>query len=638
MPRPPFVLLTNRSEDAMQVSKGPGCFSDTLDGILANLRHTVLTEVSRSAAKPGNGTCASAEATFCTCAENGHASFEAKKAVANGAAETSPLQELVNVDETPSAPPRLQKSVSFGGLPPARSPGDPPQRKVSRSSSSLSQSLAERFAAAESAVSQKSNATHNGDDLRGHTTSFNSNKKNLAMEGLGTAYEGLFTFHDNSHTAVHLSCSLRETDSFGITLARTLWQSFKETCILRPLLALDGFMGAVIMLNAFVVGISSDSADWPGWILVDIVFCFAYCVEMSLKLFKMGLKGYFTNDTYYHIMDSILLPCAILEITFHYAFTSGHIFKGTSLFRMARLLRLTKLLRVCKLHIVSDLVMMINGAIGGLKTLLWSAIVISCPLFLVALILRETLGNEVGDENGAASFSSLPKAFFTLYRCVVVGDCADETGRPIFVLASAEYGWAYAALYAATFLFMTFGLFNVIVAIYVENTLAAAKSNELKIKEGRLRDFEVFKSKALELAMLIYSFKQGTSVATILTEQPEWQTIVDMEITRSEFETICRDPGFCDLLSELDITPENQKDLFDTLDSDRGGSLDILEIIDGISKLRGDARKSDVVSILLSCRHITELLGETFVILDKHTAALQLLRQHALNGGAASPS
>ena len=41
--------------------------------------------------------------------------------------------------------------------------------------------------------------------------------------------------------------------------------------------------------------------------------------------------------------------------------------------------------------------------------------------------------------NGAEMFSSVPKAFFTLYRCVVAGDCADETGRPVFVLVSAEY-------------------------------------------------------------------------------------------------------------------------------------------------------------------------------------------------------
>jgi len=243
------------------------------------------------------------------------------------------------------------------------------------------------------------------------------------------------------------------------------------------------------------------------------------------------------------------------------------------------------------------------------------------------LILRETLGNEArkGDDMGASSFNSVPKAFFTLYHCVVVGDCADKSGRPIFVLVAEEYGWVYGMIYALTFLFMTVGLYNVIVAVYVENTLAAAKCNELKIKEARDRDYGVFREKSLEMAMLIYSNINSVSIVKLLQDEVPWPQICNMEVSHKQFSEICQDQNFCDLLAELDIAPENQGDLFDTLDSDRGGTLDITEIIDGISKLRGNPKKSDVISVLLSVRHVTELLNETLMILDEHTEALNEL-------------
>jgi len=140
---------------------------------------------------------------------------------------------------------------------------------------------------------------------------------------------------------------------------------------------------------------------------------------------------------------------------------------------------------------------MLNGAVGGIRTLFWSIVLICMPLFVVALVLRETLGQEEDADNGAEMFSSLTMSFFSVFRCVVAGDCTAADGRPIFVLVSARYGWGYGALYGFTVIVMVFGLFNVIVAIYVENTVAAAKYNDMKKKELRLRNQEMFNEKSL---------------------------------------------------------------------------------------------------------------------------------------------
>merc|ERR1712151_1069752 len=100
---------------------------------------------------------------------------------------------------------------------------------------------------------------------------------------------------------------------------------------------------------------------------------------------------------------------------------------------------------------------------GGIRTLCWSTVLISLPLYAVALILRETVGQiqdaEGTPSSGAEMFRSVPDSFFTVFRCVVAGECTEEAGRPIFLHVAANHGWGYALLYCFTMLFMIFGLF-----------------------------------------------------------------------------------------------------------------------------------------------------------------------------------
>merc|ERR1712113_253474 len=100
-----------------------------------------------------------------------------------------------------------------------------------------------------------------------------------------------------------------------------------------------------------------------------------------------------------------------------------------------------------------------------MKTLMWAMLLIFLPLYMVALILTDSLGENAASKHGAESFDSLVMAFFTLFRCVVGGDCTTSDGSPIFVLVSEHYGWIYGAIYCVVMVLMTFGLFNVIVAI-----------------------------------------------------------------------------------------------------------------------------------------------------------------------------
>merc|ERR550525_463697 len=110
-----------------------------------------------------------------------------------------------------------------------------------------------------------------------------------------------------------------------------------------------------------------------------------------------------------------------------------------------------------------ELYMMVSGAIGSFKTLLYSMALVLVPLFGVALVLRESLGGLAAQGKGAQMFSDLGHALFTLFRCFVAGDCTYDDGIPLFVSLAENFGWFYGVLYCLVQFLMMFGLFNVIV-------------------------------------------------------------------------------------------------------------------------------------------------------------------------------
>merc|ERR1712151_1205365 len=95
--------------------------------------------------------------------------------------------------------------------------------------------------------------------------------------------------------------------------------------------------------------------------------------------------------------------------------------------------------------------------------------------------------------------------------------------------------------------------------------------------------------------------------------------VSQIEITPEFFEELRRYSEFQDILRDLDIADEDQLDLFDTLDVDGGGTIDLEELITGIAKLRGDARRSDIVGVGLIVRSVQLAMN------DFEKAAMRLL-------------
>merc|ERR1719517_182847 len=106
----------------------------------------------------------------------------------------------------------------------------------------------------------------------------------------------------------------------------------------------------------------------------------------------------------------------------------------------------------------------------------------------------------------------------------------------------------------------------------------------------------------------------------------------NIQITPEFFHRLFTFREFKNILNDLDISDEDQLDLFETLDVDGGGTIDLEELIVGISKLRGDARRSDIISVNLIARNIQGVLSTLIDIshdIKEETSSLMTRQDHA---------
>merc|ERR1719362_1618956 len=69
-----------------------------------------------------------------------------------------------------------------------------------------------------------------------------------------------------------------------------------------------------------------------------------------------------------------------------------------------------------------------------------------------------------------------------------------------------------------------------------------------------------------------------------------------------------QDPAVLDHMDSLDLNPADRVNIFDILDADGSGSLEVRELITGVLRVRGEARKSDTVAALLAVRAVQDML------------------------------
>jgi len=263
---------------------------------------------------------------------------------------------------------------------------------------------------------------------------------------------------------------------------------------------------------------------------------------------------------------------------------------------------------------------MIQGMLGGMVTLGWSIVLFVIFLYVVALLTRDNLGpNRSHEHNGQIEkyFQTVPRAMFTMFRCSF-GDCSTDAGTPLFEHVTEVHGAFWSLLYSCFVFVMVIGLFNVISAIFIENTLASATEVAAKKRRDKIADPDRWANSVCELLQALLRNR---------TDVPEMPDLLKLDygsctknllkdIQQVEFPgedikwAVCHDELAQQALHRLDIDPTDHSFLADILDPQNDGSISVMELIDGLKRLRGEPRRSDIISIDLMVRALQERIDD----------------------------
>lgn len=400
---------------------------------------------------------------------------------------------------------------------------------------------------------------------------------------------------------------LKKTETIqGSTLSKfkSITNLVEDMSVHKKDTILDTIMAAIILLNSIVIGISMDHES-PAIDVIDLAFTVTFIIELIFKFRLHGIREHFRHGS--NIFDFFVVSIDIFQLMLELA--NVDLLSNTpaaSLFRVVRLVRLVRLIRLARLQMLDDLVALISGMVGGMTTLLWSVVLFFLILYITSLLFREFFGQSAyminGEENMTLYFNTVPRCMLTVFR-FFFGDFSTISGLNIFEGIQDAYGSLAAVLVCVFFFMITIGLFNVIAAIFVESTLAAANHAQIMRKTERMNDESLW---ATRLSLLVRKMFEYNDNALPNHLSQVIDSLADQTISEGVFQEFMRDHHVIKALNDLEIDESDHKYLFDILDNDNTGSILISQLSDGLERLRGDPRRSDIICVDLMVRSIQQ--------------------------------
>jgi Ca2+-binding EF-hand superfamily protein len=385
----------------------------------------------------------------------------------------------------------------------------------------------------------------------------------------------------------------------------------------------DCITASIILLNAITIGFSMDheyasAGVGTVFFIIDVVFTCLFLTELAVK--AQGILSLWNCfDLFFSVADITQLVLAQV-----FASSLADSTPPAFMFRMVRLIRLGRMARFTRLKICEDFVAMISGMWRGMTRLAWSIILFILIIYICALMFREFFGQEserLYDIDMTSYFSTVPRSIFTVFR-YCFGDFSTAEGYNLFEGLQKTHG-AIATLFACILLFLiTVGLLNVISAMFVESTLAAASSLQRKHKQERLSDAMVWSTRISVLIRKLFEY-HGVVLEGSLSEN--LSRLAREPVTEDEFNLFIRDSEVGKVLGELEIYEADRMVLFGILDNDNTGSICMYQLVDGLKRLRGEPRRSDVIRVDLMVRSILEHTDQLIEGMDTALYRLSLI-------------
>jgi len=341
----------------------------------------------------------------------------------------------------------------------------------------------------------------------------------------------------------------------------------------------------IIVINMMSIGAETDyrarywCSDVPIYFhVIDGVLFLALVLELLARICARGFTA-FQLDGWHCTWNHFDLVVVVLQFLDQATTLSAGMsadslhWKSIRFLRLLRILRLFSILRVTRLVArVSDLRILIAAIVSSLRSLFWVLVLITVQTFFAGIVFTQIatdhkiqVGRSVMAEEAELDmyFGSLDRSMVSLYQTLSDGIHWSEIAAPFVEHVSPILEAAFI-VYSA---FSVFAVMNIITGMFVGSALENAENEKKRL--------------------------------TLETIGKLWRSLDDDasgDISLDEFMANLQEQHMKALLCELDIVPQDARVLFDLLDEDNSGNITLEELVNGCSRLRGNAKALDLLS------------------------------------------
>jgi len=398
----------------------------------------------------------------------------------------------------------------------------------------------------------------------------------------------------------------RGSDLFEIM--RTKGQSMERTFCGQFESRFDFAVCMLIVLNIAVITVQlqweghkasvslgfSEDSGWDGvmwWFdRLEHVFAILFFLELLVRIRALRLK-YFAKAA--NLFDVFLVASSIAEL---YILTplgraSGKKLSMLRVVRLCKIARVMRALRVMKLfwslHIIG------SAIFHSMSSLFWSVVVMFMIVLMGGLFMSHNLAEYVMDEEKPLStrswvyeyYGGSARATLTMFEITMSG-CWPNYSRRLIEEVSVWYVLFFIFYIAG----VIFGVTRIITAVVLRDTLQAAETESdrmiIEMKHHR---------RALMHQLQEFFFEADQSS--------------DGMVDRYEFEQMLQNPNVRLWLKSMGLAVDEYVALFHVIDNG-SGAISFQEFLDGVNRLKGNARSVDIFSISLELGRIRQSISE----------------------------
>jgi hypothetical protein len=368
--------------------------------------------------------------------------------------------------------------------------------------------------------------------------------------------------------------------------------------VLRSLIAsteFNIFCAVVTLAFAVFVGVEADleikaainNKDAPAWVgTVVNIFNIFFATEVGLRMLVDGPDYFIGKEWRWNLFDVALVGLSVMDML---AETGA-----VGFLRILRSLKILKAVRIVRLlRLFHELRLLIASMLTSLASLAWSLIFLALVDYLAALAFVQAAVGYIKDEsrtNNVARdigeyYYDVPMAMYTLILSITGGIDWSVAADPVW-----HFGWLYGAAFLGYVLFALLGILNVVTSVFVEHA-ANMKSRD--------HDFAITEE--------LHHMQREIEETSVLFQELDKEG--KGEIAVGELHNFLRRDRIIAHFAALGIDVSDRKFISVAFSgNDKSGNISIRDFVSGCISLRGAAKQSDTLSIVVQVKRLEKVL------------------------------